>query len=55
MIAHHQLRLMEKHIPDKHPEKKPIHYLVRNVDPDGIPSARYTFILLKLVINYEGL
>lgn len=40
MVVHHQLRLMEKHLPEKHPEKKPIHYLIRDVDPDGVPSSK---------------
>ncbi|CAL8115828.1 unnamed protein product [Orchesella dallaii] len=40
MMVQHQVRAMEKHIPEKHPEKKPIHYLIRDVDPDGIPSSR---------------
>jgi len=34
------LRIMEKHVSEKHPEKKPIHYLIRNLDPEAGSSNR---------------
>lgn len=39
-MIHTQLPLMEKHIPEKHPERKPIHYLIRNLDNDGNQANR---------------
>lgn len=40
-FVHPQMRVMEKHIPEKHPEKKPIHYLIRDLDLNGTPNERY--------------
>jgi hypothetical protein len=32
---------MEKHLPEKHPERKPIHYLIRNLDNEGNAPNRF--------------
>jgi len=35
-----QTKLMEKHVAEKHIEKKPIHYVIRNVDGETGASTR---------------